>query len=106
MEYRKIQQGPVPDIYFTTLEELEEEKSIAIEPKGSAYMISNIDAPQNDKLSSEELSLLQKIAEKRKTKRTQQIVDFTHQQLPRSIANEKEIIPYSLITQEDDNNIY
>lgn len=106
LEYRKIQQGPVPDIYFTTLEELEEEKSIAIKPKGSAYMISNIDAPQNDKLSSEELSLLQKIAEKRKTKRTQQIVDFTHQQLPRSIANEKEIIPYSLITQEDDNNIY
>ena len=69
-------------------------------------MISNIDKPQSDKLSSEELLLLKKIASKRKSKNTKQIVDFTHQQLPRSIARDKEIIPYSLITQEDDDNIY
>lgn len=42
LEYRKIQQGPVPDLYFTSIEEMQEQQSIAIEQKGSAYMISNI----------------------------------------------------------------
>jgi len=42
LEYRKIQQGPVPDLYFTTIEEMQEEQSIAVEQKGQAFMVSNI----------------------------------------------------------------
>ncbi len=34
------------------------------------------------------------------------IVDFTHNQLPWSVTDDKEIIPYVLITQEDPQNVY
>ena len=98
LEYRKIQQWPVPDAYFTTIEELQEEESLAIEIKWKAYLVENISNPENDKLSDDEMELLQKIALKRKNKNTQEIVDFTHNQLPWMICREKEIIPYNLIT--------
>jgi uncharacterized phage-associated protein len=54
----------------------------------------------------EEKSFLKKIAEKWKTKSTKEIVDFTHNQLPWSVTDHKEIIPYVLITQEDPKNVY
>jgi len=54
----------------------------------------------------EEKSFLKKIADKWKYKNTQEIIDFTHNQLPWSICYEKEIIPYGLITQENPENVY
>ena len=106
LEYRRIQQWPVPDAYFSTIEELQEEESVMVNQKGKAYMIENIENPQNDKLSDDEMNLLQKIAKKWKNKSTQEIIDFTHQQLPRMICKDKEIIPYDLITQEESDNVY
>ena len=106
LEYRKNQYWPVPDIYFWTVEELEWEESIAIEKKWEAYMIENIEAPENDRLSPDEMRLLEKIAKKWRKKKTQEIVDFTHNQLPRMLCNDKEIIPYDLITQEESDNVY
>jgi hypothetical protein len=52
------------------------------------------------------MNLLKKIAKKWKNKNTQEIVEFTHQQLPRMICYDKEIIPYDLITQEEVDNVY
>lgn len=52
------------------------------------------------------MALLKKIAMKWKNKNTQEIVDFSHKQLPWLICKEKEIIPYNLITQEDVENVY
>lgn len=106
LEYRKIQQWPVPDIYFTTIEELQLEEEIAVEQKWSAYLISTIGEVEHSLLSKEEFSLLKAIALKRKEQNTQQIVDFTHQQLPRMMCYDKEIIPYELITQEDPDHVY
>lgn len=106
LEYRRIQQWPVPDAYFRTIEELQEEESIMINQWGKAYMIENIEDPRHDKLSEDEMNLLEKIAEKWKDNDTQEIVDFTHQQLPRMICEDKEIIPYDLITQEESDNVY
>ena len=106
LEYRKIRQWPVPDAYFTAIEELQEEESIAIETKWKSFLIENIETPKHDKLSDDEINLLKKIANKRKDKNTQEIVDFTHKQLPWMICNDKEIIPYDLITQEDFGNVY
>ena len=94
------------DAYFSTIEELQEEESVMINQKGKAYMIENIENPQSDKLSDDEMNLLQKIAKKWKDKNTQEIIDFTHQQLPRMICGDKEIIPYDLITQEESDNVY
>ena len=106
LEYRKIRQWPVPDAYFTAIEELQEEESIAIEVKWKSFLIENIGTPKHNKLSDDEINLLKKIANKRKDKNTQEIVDFTHKQLPWMICNDKEIIPYDLITQEDFGNVY
>ena len=69
-------------------------------------MIENIETPQHDKLSEDEMNLLQKIAKKWKDKNTQEIINFTHQQLPWMICADKEIIPYDLITQEESDNVY
>ena len=106
LEYRKIKYWPVPDIYFWTIEELEEEESIAIEQSWKASMIWNIESPKNDKLSEDEMNLLQKIAKKWKNKDTKDIVNFTHKQLPWMLCEDKEIIPYDLITQEEADNVY
>ena len=106
LEYRRIQQWPVPDAYFRTIEELQEEESIMIHQCWQAYLIENIEEPRHDKLSEDEMNLLEKIAEKWKNNDTKEIVDFTHQQLPRMICWDKEIIPYDLITQEESDNVY
>ena len=106
LEYRRIQQWPVPDAYFSAIEQLQEAESINVKQKGKAYMIENIEEPKHDKLSEDEMNLLEKIAKKWKENDTQEIVNFTHQQLPRMICNDKEIIPYDLITQEESDNVY
>jgi len=106
LEYRRIQLWPVPDAYFATIDELQWEKSISIKSKGQSYLIENIEDPETDKLNDDELDLLKKIAKKWKNKNTQQIVDFTHNQLPWMLCGEKEIIPYNLITQEESDNVY
>ena len=50
--------------------------------------------------------LIKKIAEKWKNKKTSEIVNFTHIQLPYSICRDNELIPYELITQEDPDSVY
>jgi hypothetical protein len=106
LEYRKLAQWPVPDVYFTTIDELQEEESIAMKIKWKSFLIENIWEPNRDKLNDDELSLLQKIAKKWKWKQTKEIVDFTHKQLPWAICFDKEVIPYGLISQEDTENVY
>lgn len=106
LEYRRIQQWPVPDAYFGTIDELEWEESIAVEKKWAAYMIENLSEPENSELSTEELGLIKKICKKRQKADTQEIVSFTHKQMPWMICEEKEIIPYEFITQEDPENVF
>ncbi len=109
MKYRKIEYGPVPDMYFRALAELEDEGAISIKRKGDAILVGESEAVRRAKLSSlskEEKDLIKSIAKKWKDKRTNEIVKFTHQQLPYSICEDNEIIPYSLITQEDPEYVY
>jgi DNA-binding XRE family transcriptional regulator len=106
LEYKKFAQWPVPDEYFSTLDELFEEWEINVKIKWPAYLIENIENPNYDKLSEDEFKMLQDIAKKWKWKKTQEIVDFTHKQLPWMICYNKEVIPYGLITQEEIENVY
>jgi uncharacterized phage-associated protein len=106
LEYRRIQQWPVPDVFFRVIDEMMEEEKISIEIDWKSYLISNKEFPNTSKLSLEEKSFLKKIADKWKYKNTKEIVDFTHNQLPWSVTDHKEIIPYVLITQEDPKNVY
>lgn len=106
LEYRRIQHGPVSDTYFWVLEELQNSESIGIQPSGRAAMIENISSPDVSLLSEEELSFVKEVCAKWKGKNTEEIVRFTHEQLPWKICRENDIIPYEIITQEDPENVY
>ncbi|MBP6914389.1 DUF4065 domain-containing protein [Candidatus Parcubacteria bacterium] len=113
MQYRKIVYGPVPDIFFRVLDELEEDGKIIIDRKfddgKDIFLVSESESNKNEKIqtiSNEEKDLMKKIAKKWKNKKTQEIVNFTHNQLPYSLCRDNELIPYELITQEDPDSVY
>jgi transcriptional regulator with XRE-family HTH domain len=109
MQYLRRTYGPVPDPYFRALDELEDDGKITIDRKGEVMLVS-IGAGANrqklDLLQKEEIELMKKISTKWKDKRTQEIVDFTHEQLPYKLCAPDEVIPYELITQENPEYVY
>lgn len=107
MTYRKLPRGPVSDVYFRALDEMEEDGVIKREPSGNAIMFSLVEktAPTG-KLSAEEVSLIQKISTAWRSKSTEDIVNFTHEQLPWQICLDGEVVPYGLIFQEEPERIY
>jgi hypothetical protein len=73
------------------------------------YLISEKDTNKNEKIltiSKEEEILMVDIAKKWKDKKTNEIVNFTHNQLPYTLCRDNEIIPYELIIQEDPETVY
>ena len=107
MTYRKLSRGPVSDIYFRVMDELEDDGAVIREPKGNAVMFSLLEkeAPIG-KLSDDEISLIKKISNSWRYKSTEDIVNFTHEQLPWQICRDGEVIPYGLITQEEPERVY
>jgi DNA-binding XRE family transcriptional regulator len=109
MQYRCLQYGPVPNLYFRALDELEESGKISIDHKGECLLVSENKSSKKqilDKISKEEGNLMKKIAKKWKEKNTREIVHFTHNQLPYKLCSPNEIIPYELIIQEDPDHVY
>lgn len=113
MQYRRIAYGPVPDAFFRALDELEESGKVVIEHKNTdgkdMLLVSESESNKNEKiqtLSTEECALMKKIAAKWKDKNTNEIVNFTHNQLPYFLCRDNEFIPYELITQEDPELVY
>jgi DNA-binding XRE family transcriptional regulator len=113
MQYRRITYGPVPDTFFRVLDELEADGKINVERKNDdgreMFLISELESNKNEKIqtiSTSEKALMKKIAEKWKNKKTQEIVNFTHNQLPYFLCRDNELIPYELITQEDPDLVY
>ncbi|OJI08667.1 MAG: hypothetical protein COV08_03195 [Candidatus Vogelbacteria bacterium CG10_big_fil_rev_8_21_14_0_10_49_38] len=110
MQYRKIQYGPVPDSYFRAIDELFEDGQIEINPTEDGAML--ISQTRNgakialSEISKDEEELIKSISEKWKDKNTQEIITFTHNQLPYAICLDNEIIPYELITQENPSDVY
>jgi transcriptional regulator with XRE-family HTH domain len=113
MQYRKLKYGPVPDSYFRALDELENEGKITVDRQndGGKEMIIIKESESNtnqklDAISNDEKDLMSKVHEKWKDKKTAEIVNFTHNQLPFLMADEEEFVSYALITQEDPNEVY
>ena len=109
MPYRRIKYGPVPDMYFRAIDELHEEGKISLTEKEDSILIRENEGSEHQKLvmlNAEELTLIRKISHKWKGRRTNEIVDFTHNQLPYKLCAPDEIIPYELITQEDPEHVY
>jgi DNA-binding XRE family transcriptional regulator/uncharacterized phage-associated protein len=107
MTYRKLPRGPVAYVYFRALDELEEDGTIIREPTGRAILFSLVEkeAPTG-RLSGDELNLIEKISKAWQGKSTDDIVNFTHEQLPWQICRDGEVIPYGLITQEEPERVY
>ena len=109
MQYLRRAYGPVPDPYFRALDELEGEGKITVDRKGDAMLVSigaGASRQKLDLLQGEEVELMKNISTKWKDKRTQEIVDFTHEQLPYKLCAPDEAIPYELITQENPEYVY
>ena len=110
MQYRRIKYGPVPDSYFRALDELEDEGKINIDrSKSDVILISETDSSKRDSLTTidkGEKALITKVANKWMDKRTPEIVNFTHGQLPYKLCAPNELIPYELIIQEDPEYVY
>ena len=107
MTYRKLPRGPVADVYFRALDEMEDDGTIKREPSGNAIMFSLVEKePPTGKLSEEEVDLIKKVGEAWQGRSTDDIVSFTHEQLPWQICLDGEVIPYSLIFQEEPEKIY
>jgi len=110
MQYRKIQYGPVADPYFRIIDELYNNGQIEIEQTNDgAMLVSQTRAGSKiilSKINKEETDLVKDIEKKWKGKKTKEIVEFTHNQLPYLCANENDIITLGLITQENPNEYY
>lgn len=104
--YRHIPKGPVADDYFRAIDELFERQAIAIEPKGSALMISAVEEVDSSLLDKQEVELIKKICDKWRGRSTDEIVEFTHQQNPWRNSAPGTMIPYEMILTEPEANLY
>jgi len=119
LQYRKIEYGPVPDYYFRAIEEMYGEDGVSdgglidirkeeTTDGHTAFMISATRAGgsrSRDLLNKEEKAHIQNVGDRWKNARVREIVAFTHEQLPYKVCRYNEIIPYSLIIQEDPSNV-
>lgn len=110
MQYRKIKYGPVADPYFRIIDEMFDSGEIQIDNReDGAMIISQTRSGAKINLSGinkEEEKLIKNIEEKWKGKKTAEIVDFTHKQLPYLYAMENEVVSYGLFTQENPDEIF
>ncbi len=113
MPYRKIEFGPVPDAYFRAIQELEDDGSIVVSHKSDegkdTYSFSETRGSEKNSLNSiskAEEKLMHDVWDNWKKSNTQDIVRFTHEQIPYIFADKGSIIPYELITQEDPEHVY
>ncbi len=113
MEYRKLPYGPVPSDFLRALEELEEDGCVRIrheqESGKDMYSIRETRTSSKndlDKLSKKELNLVKKVWVKWEDANTNEIVKFTHEQLPYKLAFEGDIVSYPIITQLDPKDVY
>lgn len=119
LQYRKIEYGPVPDYYFRAIEEMYGDDGVSdggligiekVETAdgNTAFVITAARAGEiasRELLSTDEKDFIKKVGSKWEKHRVRDIVRFTHEQLPYKVCRYNEIIPYSLITQEEPSNI-
>jgi len=108
VEYKKREQGPVSDIFFDILLN---SNSFNIEKKkmrnGEEAMMCSLKKPfSGSKLIKKEIETIKKVCNKWKSAKTPKIVAFTHAQIPWKISFENDVVPYSLIIQQDESTLF
>lgn len=108
--YRCETYGPLASSFSDLTDELHSNGEIRIELlSGGANMISIKSVSFNnnfDLLSKKEKKEIDEICELWKDIRTEEIVNYTHNQKPWMACRKNEIIPYTLILQEDPDHVY
>ncbi|MFA5792489.1 MAG: type II toxin-antitoxin system antitoxin SocA domain-containing protein [Candidatus Gracilibacteria bacterium] len=102
-EYKKLPQGPVAIEFFDIIDGSE---SLNVEYKGKSVMVSLLEKPDDSVFTAQEQKLVKAICNKWKKANTQEIVDFTHNQMPWKVCKDRETIPYALINNEEPQNVY
>jgi len=113
MNYRKIEFGPVPDSYFSLVEDMEEKGELNVtQIVRDGYPMYELNESRGslrtalDLLSKDEMKLIRAIWEKWQDASTNEIVNFTHKQMPFLFAEENGIVSYDIFTQEDPHEIF
>ena len=107
VRYVRREYGPVADIFFELTDDLYEKGKINIEPLDYSLMIKITTTEKEDGLlTDDEKGRLDKICDFWKDKRTNEVVNFTHEQKPWKSCRDGEYIPYSLIIQEEPDHVY
>ncbi|MEK7103602.1 MAG: type II toxin-antitoxin system antitoxin SocA domain-containing protein [Patescibacteria group bacterium] len=110
MQYRKIQYGPVADAYFRLIDEMFDGGEISItNTENGAMLVSGTRAGAKERLSlisENEYALMRDINRKWKGKRTDEMVKFTHKQMPYLFAEDNDLVSYEVFGQEDPDDIY
>jgi transcriptional regulator with XRE-family HTH domain len=82
MIYRKLPQGPVPYEFFQSIDQMAQDGTISIKLSGLAQMIGSserfVEREEISGLRTEELEVIKDICESWKDKRTDAIVNFSH----------------------------
>jgi len=102
-EYRRLEQGPVAIEFFDIIDS---DESVRVECNGRASMVSLVEQPDDSVFNKQEQNLIKAVCKKWKNARTQEVVDFTHNQMPWKACKDREIIPYTLINNEEPENVY
>lgn len=108
VSYIRRNYGPVADIFFETTDNLYDLGKIDIVSLDGGAMMLRLTTNEirDDLLSSDDKDLIDKICNYWQDKKTQTIVNFTHEQKPWKSCRDGETIPYSLIVQEEPNHVY
>ncbi|HEX8227215.1 MAG TPA: type II toxin-antitoxin system antitoxin SocA domain-containing protein [Candidatus Saccharimonadales bacterium] len=108
VKYRRLEYGPVADVFFSITDDLLDKGKIGVEvlDRGAQMISLKTREAKTDRLTAKELETIKTICDAWKDKPTQEIVNFTHEQLPWKMCRDGEYIPYSLIIQEDPDHVY
>ncbi len=108
MTYRRLAFGPVPDSYFSVIEEMEGDGELNITQVARddyhMYEMEETRASKKEALhliSKKELELIKNIWKRWEDAKTEEIVRFTHNQTPYATAEENGNLTYEKILQED-----
>lgn len=107
VQYVCREYGPVADVFFRLLDELDDCHVLNIEKVKQALMIAPMGEVIGETLlDADDKKLMDKIDSYWHNKKTQEIVNFTHEQRPWQTRLNGEDIPYFTIVLEDPDHVY
>jgi len=115
MKYRRDPYGPVPDQFYRIVDNMVDSGEMQLEQiaipgrKNKTQSLSlseSATSEPNQFLTAKEIELIDKVVQKWKKANVDEVVDFSHNQLPWQVTRPNEFIPYELITQEEPENVY